>query len=139
MMPSPSTITHKLHLHSATPTLEKPTVSSFSASVASISQVVLYLLDTLVSVSLFYLQHNLFILGFAVGFIFDQKAYSVIKKVSLIFNAKRTQRESILFFAGGALGAVLTMPTSLCLATLYRSAELGVKIYRSCKRARHQY
>lgn len=79
---------------------------------------------------LFYLQPNLFCLGFAAGFIFDQKTESIVKKVNIVFNAKRSLLERLFLFTAGGILAFLTIPTTMTIANLYHSAQWGAKLYR---------
>ena len=84
-----------------------------------------------ISASLFYLDHNLFALGFVVGFIFDKQVRTIVEKVTVVYNAHRTLLERVLFFGGGGFLAILTMPTSMVAATLYYSSQWGALLYQS--------
>ena len=91
------------------------------------------LLQVIISAPLFYLHHNLFVLGFVVGFVFDKQIREVVEKVNLVYETfQRSLLEKILFFGGGGFLALLTMPTSMTIATLYYSAQLGTILYRYC-------
>lgn len=87
--------------------------------------------DIVATILLFYLHHNLFALGFVCGFIFDEQVSAVIKKVNIVYNVQRTLLEKVLFFGGGGLLAILTMPTSMVTATFYYSAKWGERLYRN--------
>ena len=82
---------------------------------------------------LFYLHHNLFALGFVVGFIFDKEVRILVEKVNTVFMAKRTWVERVIFFGGGGYLVLWTMPTSLITSTLYLSAQWGAELYRTSK------
>ncbi len=90
------------------------------------------LLQVVISIPLFYLHHNLFALGFVCGFIFDQQVRDIVDKVNIVYSAHRTLLERVLFFGGGGLLAILTMPTSMVIATTYYSSQWGERLYRSC-------
>lgn len=89
------------------------------------------MIQVLISIPLFYLHHNLFALGFVVGFVFDEQVRVVVEKVNLVYSAKRTRIEQFVFFGGGGFIAILTMPTSMIIATLYYSAQWGAYLYQS--------
>jgi hypothetical protein len=96
------------------------------------------IVQCLISLPLFYFHHNLFALGFVVGFVFDKQVRLVVDKVNVIYNAHRTFLERFLFFAGGGFLAILTMPTSMVIATLYYSSQWGALLYQgSLNRYRH--
>ncbi|CUI17136.1 conserved putative membrane protein [Candidatus Protochlamydia naegleriophila] len=78
---------------------------------------------------LFYLHHNLFTLGFVIGFVFDRQVREVVEKVNVVYNAQRSFIERVLFIGGGSVLALLTMPTSIVIATLYYSAKWGALLY----------
>lgn len=84
-----------------------------------------------ISVPLFYLHNNLFAFGFAFGFVRDEQIQEIVEKVNIVFNAHRTLLERSLLFGGGGLLAILTMPTSMIMATLYYSAQWGAVLYES--------
>jgi hypothetical protein len=88
------------------------------------------LIQVLISAPLFYLHHNLFALGFVVGFIFEKQVREVVEKVNVVYNAHRTLLERVLLFVGGGLLVILTMPTSMITATLYYSAQWGALLYQ---------
>ncbi len=94
------------------------------------------LIQIAISVPLFYLHHNLFALGFVIGFIFDKQISEIVEKVNIVYKAHQTLLERVLFFGGGGFLAILTMPTSIVIATLYYSAQWGALLYQSCL-ARH--
>lgn len=83
------------------------------------------LVQVMISIPLFYLHHNLFALGFVAGFIFDKQVREVVEKVNVVYNAHRTLLERVLFFGGGGFLAILTMPTSMIIATFYYSSQWG--------------
>lgn len=89
------------------------------------------IVQVVISIPLFYLHHNLFALGFVVGFVFDKQIREVVEKVNLVYSAKRTLLEQLAFFGGGGFLAILTMPTSMVIATLYYSAQWGALLYQS--------
>lgn len=89
------------------------------------------LIQIVISIPLFYLHHNLFALGFVIGFIFDRQVNTVVEKVDEVYSAHRTLLEKSLFFGGGGFLAILTMPTSMVIATLYYSAQWGALLYQS--------
>lgn len=92
------------------------------------------LINLVISVTLFYFHHNLFSLGFVVGFIFDKKVRQVVEKVNIVYNAhKTTYLESFYLLGGGGFLALLTMPTSMIFATLYYSSQWGAMLYRTSK------
>lgn len=84
-----------------------------------------------ISLSLFYLHHNLFALGFVVGFIFDKEVRAIVEKVNVVYNTQRSLFEKTLLFGGGGFLAILTMPTSMIFATLYYSAQWGALLYQN--------
>lgn len=83
------------------------------------------------SIPLLYLHHNLFALGFAIGFIRDKDVKDIIEKVNVVYSTQRSTLERILLFGGGGLLALLTMPTSMIFATLYYSAQWGASLYQN--------
>jgi hypothetical protein len=89
------------------------------------------LAQVVITVPLFYLQPNLFALGFIIGFIFDKKIREIVDKVNIVFIANRSLLEQVLLFGGGGLLAILTMPSSLIVATLYYSAQWGTLLYQN--------
>ena len=80
---------------------------------------------------LFYLHHNLFALGFVIGFIFDKETSSIMEKVNIVYHARRNFLEQTLFFGGGGFLSILAMPTSMIILTLYNSAKWGNLLYQS--------
>ncbi len=54
-----------------------------------------------------------------------------MEKVNIVYAAHRTRLEGLLLFGGGGILAVLTMPTSTIIATLYYSAQWGAQLYQS--------
>lgn len=94
------------------------------------------LIQITISIPLFYLHHNLFALGFVIGFIFDKQIREIVNKVDIVYKAHQTLLERVLFFGGGGFLAILSMPTSIVIATLYYSAQWGASLYQSCL-ARH--
>lgn len=89
-----------------------------------------------ISVPLFYLHHNLFALGFVIGFILDKQIREIVDKVNIVYKAHQNLLERVLFFGGGGFLAILSMPTSIVMATLYYSAQWGASLYQNCL-ARH--
>lgn len=87
----------------------------------------------IITAPLFYLHHNLFTLGFVIGFVFDRQVREVVEKVNVVYNAQRSLVERVLFIGGGSVLALLTMPTSLVIATLYYSAQWGALLYKSSR------
>lgn len=88
------------------------------------------LIQVVISIPLFYYHHNLFALGFVIGFVFDKQVRAVVEKVNVVYNAHQTLLERVLFFGGGGFLAILTMPTSMVIATLYYSAQWGALLYQ---------
>lgn len=88
-----------------------------------------------ITLALLYLHHNLFALGFVVGFVCDDKVKEVVDKVNAAYSAKRSLLEQFVFFGGGSFLALYTMPTSLVIATLYYSAQWGASLCRYHKKA----
>ncbi len=103
-------------------------LSSFNALVNQVALTII--LQVVISIPLFYLHHNLFALGFVIGFIFDKQVSAVVDKVNVVYNAHRTLLERALFYGGGGFLAILTMPTSMVIATLYYSAQWGALLYQ---------
>jgi len=91
------------------------------------------IIQIVISIPLFYLHHNLFALGFAVGFIFDKPTRALVEKVNTVYTAQQTLLERVLFFGGGGFLAILTMPTSMIFATLYYSSQWGALLYHNSK------
>ena len=89
------------------------------------------LIQVAISFGLFYLHHNLFALGFVIGFIFEKQVREVVEKVNVVYAAHRTLLERVLFFGGGGFLVILTMPTSMVIATLYYSSQWGALLYQS--------
>ncbi len=89
----------------------------------------------LIAIPLFYLHHNLFVLGFTVGMLFDeqtQKFFDIIKEItSSIFN--RPFLEKTLFLGVGTTVALLAMPACLVNTTLYYSIKCGSLLRKYCK------
>lgn len=92
-------------------------------------------LELFISFSLLYLHHNLFALGFIIGFVFDEQVRYVVDKVNVVFNAKRTLVQKFRFFGVGTFFALYTMPTSLIIATLYNSSQMGAWLYQSNRKS----
>jgi hypothetical protein len=125
--------------------------SSLSAAVNRVALSIL--VQVIISLPLFYLHHNLFALGFVAGFIFDQQVrntmvqidpqhtnghlYGIAQKVNVVYSAQRSALENVLLFGGGGLLAILAMPTSMVIATLYYSSQWGALLYQSSL-ARHR-
>lgn len=84
-----------------------------------------------ITIPLFYLHHNLFALGFIIGFVFDKEVKIVVEKVNIVYNTQRSMLENALLFGGGGLIACLAMPTSMIIATLYYSAQWGALLYQN--------
>ncbi len=106
-------------------------VSTFLNAVdATINRVAVQIIIT---APLFYLHHNLFSLGFVIGFIFDRQVREIVEKVNVVYNAQRSFVENVLFVGGGIVLASFTMPTSIVIATLYYSAQWGALLYTSSR------
>lgn len=88
------------------------------------------LIEVAISAHLFYFHHNLFALGFVIGFVFDKQIREVVEKVDVVYHAKRSLLENLLLFGGGGFLALLTMQTSLPIAALYYSAKWGALLYK---------
>lgn len=90
-------------------------------------------LDTIVQIAitapLFYLHYNLFALGFTLGFVLNDQAKSIVDKVNVVYNAQRSTFEKVLLVAIGTPLILITMPTSIVIATLYYSAQWGSILY----------
>lgn len=84
-----------------------------------------------ISSMLFYLHHNLFTLGFIAGFVYDNQFKEVEKKVNEVYMKQQTSLQQVLFFGGGAFIAILTMPASIAIASLYDSARWGALLSES--------
>ncbi len=97
---------------------------------ALVNEIARPILQVVISIPLFYLHHNLFALGFVVGFVFDKQVSEVVEKVNVVYNAYRTWQERFLFIGGGGFLALLTMPTSMVIATSYYSAQWGASFYQ---------
>ena len=95
------------------------------------------ILQVLISIPLFYLHHNLFALGFVIGFVFDKQVREVVEKVNIVYGAQRPLLERVVLFGAGSFLVVLTMPTSMVIATLYYSAQWGALLYQNSL-ARHR-
>jgi hypothetical protein len=80
---------------------------------------------------LFFLHHNLFAVGFAIGFICDKQVRELVEKVNAVYNVQRSSLEKLAFYGAGGFIAVYTMPTSIVVATLYYSAQCGTWLYQS--------
>ena len=109
-------------------------VSSFVNSTEAITNNVAIpiFMQILISLPLIYLHHNLFTIGFALGFVCDNLAREVALKVNTVYNAERTPFQKVRFFGGGALLAIYLMPNVLIIATIYYSAISGSYLYRNC-------
>ena len=88
------------------------------------------LIEVAISGTLFYLHHNLFALGFVIGFVFDKQIREVVEKVDIVYHAQRSLLENLAFFVGGGFLALLTMQTSMPIATFYYSAKWGALLYK---------
>jgi hypothetical protein len=104
-------------------------LSALDALVYHVARIIL--VQVLISIPLFYLHHNLFALGFVVGFIFEKQVREVVEKVNIVYIAHRTLLERVLLFGGGGFLVILTMPTSMVIATLYYSAQWGALLYQN--------
>lgn len=82
-----------------------------------------------ISTPLLVLHHNLFAFGLAAGFVYSEKTLEIVNKVNTVFKAQRTSFEQFSFYGLGGFLALLTMPTSMILATLYYSSQWGAFIY----------
>jgi hypothetical protein len=101
---------------------------------ALVNQVALgIIVQVLISLPLFYLHHNLFALGCTIGFIFDKQVCALVEKVNVVYSAQRTLLEKTLFFGIGGFFAILTMPTSMVIATIYYSTQWGALLYQNSR------
>ena len=91
-------------------------------------------LNIIIQVGLFWLHPNFSAIGFIVGATFDKAAEYLLKRVNNVYNAHQTMLEQILLFAGGGVVAILTMPTSLVIAAIYHSIQLGRSFYQNCEK-----
>lgn len=93
-----------------------------------------------IQVALFHNFHNVAVLGFCIGFIFDASVQQIAKKVDDVYRSCRTLREKISLFAIG-VGSLYTMPVSILVVTLYQSAQWGSYIYQSSieRLRRHEF
>lgn len=97
-----------------------------------IAQNALKILVHIITLPLVIYQHpNLAALGFVCGFIFDKKVREIVQKVNLVYNVKRKFSENFMFYVGGGVLAVLTMPTSLVITALYYSSQWGAYVHQS--------
>lgn len=82
------------------------------------------------SAPLLYLHHNLFAVGFAFGLVFDKRVQDVVGRVNTVYSARRSHLGKILFYSIGGTLALLTMPTSMIMATIYYSSQCGALLYQ---------
>jgi hypothetical protein len=95
----------------------------FHSATTMISRIAL---QVIISYPLLRLQNNLFGLGFAIGFIFNEKVREVVERINVIYSVCRpAAEERILVFCGGFF-ALYFMSNSISIATLYYSARWGV-------------
>lgn len=87
-----------------------------------------------ISTPLLVLHHNLFAFGLAAGFIYSEKTLEIVDKVNTVFKAQRTSFQQVSFYGLGGFLALLTMPTSMILATLYYSSQWGALIYEESRK-----
>jgi hypothetical protein len=106
-------------------------------------------IQVIISLPLLYLHHNLFALGFVIGFIFDdqiqraisenekiravvnnEKIRTIVEKVNIVYKAQNTFLRQFLVFGVGGLLALYTMQTSMPIATLYYSSQWGALLYQ---------
>ncbi|MCE2983239.1 MAG: hypothetical protein LW832_06700 [Parachlamydia sp.] len=83
---------------------------------------------------LFCLHHNLFALGFTAGFIFADTMKEIVEKVNVVYNAKRSLLENICLVGISTPLLIITMPTTIVVATLYYSARWGSFLYHDSLR-----
>jgi hypothetical protein len=90
-------------------------------------------LDTILQIAitapLFYLHYNLFALGFTLGFVLNEQTKGIVDKVNVVYNAQRSVIEKLLLVGIGTPLILITMPTSIVIATLYYSAQWGSILY----------
>lgn len=91
------------------------------------------IIQILIAAPLFYLHHNIFALGFVIGFIFDQQVQKVVEKVNVVYDAqfRKPLLPRAVFFGAGIFFTLLMMPTSIITATLYHGAQWGANLYLS--------
>lgn len=89
------------------------------------------LINVVISIPLFYLQHNLFVMGFIVGFVFDKQVRQLVEKVNTVFQTQRSYLENTVIFVGGSFVALLALPTSMVVATLFYSSQWGAALYHN--------
>jgi hypothetical protein len=116
-------------LHSDSSAFKGGTSSVVRSLKKVVSKVALgIILNVAFSGVLFYLQPNLFCVGFAVGFVFDREVAKIAAKVKAVFQARRSILERILLATSGAALIFLTLPTTLTIANLYHSARWGARL-----------
>lgn len=86
--------------------------------------------QVVISLSLLYLHHNFFPVGFVIGFILDSPVREVVNKVNIVISVKRPWLENLFLFGGGGFLAALTLPTSRVIAALYFSSKWGSLLYQ---------
>ena len=88
-----------------------------------------------IALPFFYLQHNLFVLGFVVGFVASDNIDKIAEKVRIVWDYHYSQGllHGIAFFGSGLFLSLLTLHTSIIITTLYCSAQLGAQLYNDCK------
>lgn len=87
-----------------------------------------------ISIPLLVLHHNLFAFGLAAGFVYSSKTREIVDKVNTVLKAQRTTFEQFTFYGIGGFFALLTMPTSMILATLYYSSQWGAFIFEESRK-----
>jgi len=85
-------------------------------------------LQIAISIPCLIINTNLFVIGFVVGFIFDKQVSEVSEAVNQVFSVQKSVLEKIGLYGVGTFIAILAMPTSLVVITLYQSCQLGAKL-----------
>lgn len=109
-----------------------PALSEFLK--ASVNKIALDVIAQVgISLTLFYLDHNVFILGLFVGFVFNEKVRETVEKVDIVYKAHRTFFDKFLLFGIGGLFFVgFHMPHTLIATTLYISSQWGALFFKNC-------
>lgn len=89
--------------------------------------------QVVISLALFYLNHNVFILGVFIGFVFDEQVREVVKKVDIVYKAQKTFLDRALFFGVGGFLTLYHMPHALIATTLYHSSQWGALFFQNSK------
>lgn len=89
------------------------------------------ILDIFISVPLLLLHHNLWAVGFVIGFRFNDQVQEMANRVNQFFNAYQTTLQRVMLLVGGGFLCLLMMPTSLAISSLYFSAKWGAFMYET--------